>query len=159
MDTVSISCPSATSSVHWLPCAINHNGPARVSEYFQVAQAQCSQPTADQGTYIGVQSAHIRGRRLQGCHRQLPPGFQGLVLTSKSPSAVCDASDSRQWSSTAWFTELTVWNHDVPPTPGDTSIRCLDWLQLADKIHAPIDVAQVEQEMQHVQEAYGNIQY
>lgn len=27
------------------------------------------------------------------------------------------------------------------------------------QIHAPIDVAQVEQEMQHVQEAYGNIQY
>eukprot|EP00775_Hariotina_reticulata_P012855 gene12855-biopygen14742 len=144
---ISHSCTPVAdaNSVHWLPFSIGLDGPANVSEYF----VPDSQPNAEgEGFHV---RATFRGRRLKGTQRPLPDGYEGLILKPCQSAAAATDTEQRSWQALGQFQQLTVWNHDAVPASTDWHQRCLDWLLLADKVHAPVDVDQLEVELKQVQ--------
>ncbi|KAI8464824.1 MAG: ribonuclease H2 non-catalytic subunit-domain-containing protein [Monoraphidium minutum] len=129
------------AAVHWLPIKTSHTGPCKVDEFFK------PEPSTDQAAGAQVLEAHLRGRHLKGVTRQLPAGYAGVVVAPGAPSADSSA-DERPWCSAATFGGLTYWNHDAAPAASDWQARCLDWLALADKVHAPVSLQAVEEELQ-----------
>lgn len=153
------------SSVHWLPVKTTHNGPCRVNDFFTPsttpAAPDCSSGADDDSsratttttttTTSGASKtaptleAALRGRRLKGCERRLPDGYAGVVLAPAAASADASA-DERSFVATAAFSGLTYWVHDSTPAASDWQARSLDWLAVAERAHAPVDEAAVEEE-------------
>eukprot|EP00798_Chlamydomonas_sp_ICE-L_P016478 gene16478-22700_t len=65
MSTIEFSSSNEASKVHWLPCKIAFDGPARVEEKFEAVPGE--------GSFL---EAHLRGRPLQGCTQALLGTFQ-----------------------------------------------------------------------------------
>uniref|UniRef100_A0A383V873 Uncharacterized protein n=1 Tax=Tetradesmus obliquus TaxID=3088 RepID=A0A383V873_TETOB len=147
----------AASSVNWMPFGIAHDGPCNAAEYFTPTQEQDVGPSqsSDNSNSSTHFAAHFRGRRLKGTPKQLPEGYQGLLLQpaggAKHGSSSSD-TQQRSWKALQRFQQITVWNHDTLPAASDWHMRCIDFLALADKVHAPIDPSQVEQELQRMQQ-------
>ena len=110
----------ANSSIHFLPCTIEFDGPAPVKNFFPVSEIRVRGESK--------LKAHFRGRKLLGEKVTLPVGVQGLCVHSK-PSA--DSSCS--WTVSGNFNELNVWEHDKTPDLGffqDT----MEWFEVSDAV-------------------------
>uniref|UniRef100_A0A3P9LBJ8 Ribonuclease H2, subunit C n=1 Tax=Oryzias latipes TaxID=8090 RepID=A0A3P9LBJ8_ORYLA len=113
--------------VHLLPCEIEHNGPAQVSQYF----------SATMKDHKGVKAVSFRGRGLKGQEICCPAGYTGLVL--KDTNKPGSDQEDRTVRVSSVFDKLTYWNLDHPPTSDDTVVMAMDWPELAEAIHEPID--------------------
>jgi hypothetical protein len=74
---------------------------------------------------------------LAGTAKQLPEGYQGLLLKpagGAKPGSSSSDTQQRSWQAVASFQQLTVWNHDNVPAASDWHMRCIDFLALADKV-------------------------
>ncbi|KAK2904254.1 ribonuclease H2 subunit C isoform X1 [Channa argus] len=111
--------------VHLMPCEIEYNGPAQVSQYF----------TATTKDRKHEKTVSFRGRGLKGQELRCPHGFTGLVLKDKSGS---DQED-RTVSVSSVFDKLTYWNLETPPNSDDTVVMAMDWPELAEAIHGPVE--------------------
>nr|XP_043895822.1 ribonuclease H2 subunit C isoform X2 [Solea senegalensis] len=100
--------------VHLLPCEIEHSGSAQVSQYF----------TATTKDRKCEKTVSFRGRELKGQEISCPQGYTGLVLKETNKPG----SDQ----------ELTYWNLETPPNSDDMIVMAMDWPELADAIHGPV---------------------
>ncbi|KAK9467965.1 ribonuclease H2, subunit C [Lipomyces arxii] len=135
---------------HIVPCKIQYNGPADMQRFFHVyphkASTAKSEPTAKESA---LKESYFRGRQLIGHTLHLPQGYKGFVF-SDPPRAGTDKiaysdfedegdQDVEQiWTPQAEFSEMLIWDHDVPPDaisdPWISSVQ--EWTQLAKIMHA-----------------------
>ncbi|KAM9740823.1 ribonuclease H2 subunit C [Menidia menidia] len=112
--------------VHLMPCEIEHNGPAKVSEFF----------TSTTKDHKQEKTVSFRGRGLKGQEIALPQGYTGLVL--KEINKPGSDQEDRTVRASSVFDSLTYWNLETPPNSDDTVVMAMDWPELADAIHGPV---------------------
>ncbi|KAI6881130.1 hypothetical protein KC360_g9215 [Hortaea werneckii] len=75
-----------------LPCAIHHSGPIKVSKRYW--SPTITTPAHDDGT-AKLQTAHFRGRKLQGRRIRLPEGYIGRILQKTEEEEEVDQHSTR----------------------------------------------------------------
>ncbi|XP_037531724.1 ribonuclease H2 subunit C [Nematolebias whitei] len=113
--------------VHLLPCEIEYNGVAQVSQYFTATTKDRNQE----------KTVSFRGRGLKGQEISCPQGYTGLVL--KEVNKTGSDQEDRTVRISALFNKLTYWNLETPPTSDDTVVMAMDWPEVAEAIHGPIE--------------------
>ncbi|XP_029965096.1 ribonuclease H2 subunit C [Salarias fasciatus] len=113
--------------VHLTPCEIEHNGPAQVSQYFTATTKNRKQE----------QTVSFRGRCLRGQELSCPQGYTGLVL--KEINKPGSDQEDRTVKVSSVFDKLTYWNLETPPNSDDTVVMAMDWPELAEAIHGPVE--------------------
>uniref|UniRef100_H3BX66 Ribonuclease H2, subunit C n=1 Tax=Tetraodon nigroviridis TaxID=99883 RepID=H3BX66_TETNG len=113
--------------VHLMPCEIEHNGPAQVSQYFNAATKDCKQE----------KTVSFRGRGLMGQELCCPQGYTGMVL--KEMNKPGSDQEDRTVKVTSVFDKMTYWNLETPPNPDDRVVMAMDWPELAEAIHGPVE--------------------
>ena len=113
-------------ALHLLPCLVQHDGAARVREYFLPAKTDNKVDGCD------VWEARFRGRRLVGAHVSVR-------------TAVMRKGDGG-WTPEDEHEGFVNWKHDAAPTNDDPVMRALQWKHVADAlIDAPVSAEDVEQ--------------
>ncbi|XP_042561265.1 ribonuclease H2 subunit C [Clupea harengus] len=113
--------------IHFLPCEIEHDGPAEVSQYF-------TSTVKDRKHELTVS---FRGRGLKGQEVNCPEGYTGLVLKQVHKPSSDQEDGAVKVSST--FHNLTYWNLEIPPSTDDGVVMAMAWPKLADAIHGPVE--------------------
>ncbi|XP_068182271.1 ribonuclease H2 subunit C [Antennarius striatus] len=113
-------------SVHLMPCEIEHDGPAQVSQYFDATTKNSKQE----------KTVSFRGRRLKGQELSCPQGYTGLVV--KEINKPSSDQEDRTVRLTSVFDKFTYWNLETPPNSDDTVVMAMDWPDLAEAIHRPV---------------------
>lgn len=108
------------SKLHWLPCAVDHVGKAKVSSYFKISS------TKEKDSEVLISS--LRGRELKGAQVSLPTGYQGIIVDNLS-----NHSGSAQVSGR--FSSYTYWKREVTPSHRDKSRLWMDWLEVSAVVH------------------------
>ncbi|XP_057341824.1 ribonuclease H2 subunit C [Microplitis mediator] len=116
------------SQVHSVPCKIRSTGPANVSKYF-VPYIR----TTDNAHF----DVSFRGYPLHGKKLSVPKGYKGIAFFEKNKPVNPDSQ--RNFNSTECFTEFTYWNWDKLPSRNDAFDAALDWVEIAEALHAPIE--------------------
>ncbi|XP_019725678.1 ribonuclease H2 subunit C isoform X2 [Hippocampus comes] len=113
--------------LHLIPCEIEHNGPAQISQYFNAAMKDRKHE----------KTISFRGRGLKGQELICPQGYTGLVLKEfNKPSS--DQED-RTLKVSCVFDKLTYWNLENPPNSDDAVVMAMDWPELAEAIHGAVE--------------------
>ncbi|KAG2482664.1 hypothetical protein HYH03_018435 [Edaphochlamys debaryana] len=68
-----------------------------------------------------------------------------------NPQAASDAV-ARQWSAAGTFRSFVSWGHDSAPSASDPLRRALDWCALAQQVHSPVALDDVEAELRAMQD-------
>ncbi|KAM9850209.1 ribonuclease H2 subunit C [Aulostomus maculatus] len=113
--------------VHLIPCEIEHNGPAQVSQYFSA--------TVKDHKY--EKTVSFRGRGLKGQEISCPQGYTGLVL--KEIDKPGSDQEDRTLRISSVFDKMTYWNLETPPNSDDMVVMAMDWPELAETIHGPVE--------------------
>ncbi|KAM4621598.1 ribonuclease H2 subunit C [Polymixia lowei] len=113
--------------VHLMPCEIEHNGPAQVSQYLAATTKDRKHET----------TVSFRGRGLRGQELSCPQGYTGLVL--KEVNKTGSDQEDRTVKVTSVFEKLTYWNLETPPNSDDTVVMAMAWPELAEAIHGPVE--------------------
>ena len=142
------------AEVHLLPCAIAHDGPARVSDYFRPREVAHGGDGQDTGL-----EATLRGRLLRGKRCSLPSGVEGFVLRQDNLKISGGANQQAQNYATAagTFDELTYWNHDVFPSQRDYVPQAMRWFEVARRVHAPLPLEEEKEENKQGSAAPANL--
>ncbi|EGF76548.1 hypothetical protein BATDEDRAFT_92508 [Batrachochytrium dendrobatidis JAM81] len=130
---VLVSGPESAAAVHLLPCRIQHNGPANVTNYFVV--------NSSDSTQTGTVSSTFRGRGLQGVALTAPCEYSFVVLANtRSPHGT---EADHYWRLQNRFKNITVWAHDehAPTQQSEPLLNLPNWIQLATEIHEPVHVS------------------
>ncbi|XP_074530134.1 ribonuclease H2 subunit C [Halichoeres trimaculatus] len=114
-------------SVHLMPCEIEHDGPAQVSQYFTATAKDCKYE----------KTVSFRGRGLKGQELSCPPGYTGLVL--KEVNKPGSDQEDRTVRLFSVFDKMTYWNLETSPNSDDTVVTAMDWPELAEAIHGPVE--------------------
>ncbi|CAL8264245.1 unnamed protein product [Lota lota] len=115
------------TTVHLMPCEIEHNGSAQVSQYFTSTIKDRKQE----------KTVSFRGRGLRGAELSCPQGYTGLVLKEVNPNGSDQEDRTVKVSST--FDKLTYWNLETPPNSDDMVVMAMDWPELAEAIHGAVE--------------------
>ncbi|XP_056145630.1 ribonuclease H2 subunit C [Lampris incognitus] len=126
---IQLSSASQTenASVHLMPCEIEHNGRAHISQYF----------TATVKDRKHEKTVSFRGRGLRGQQIDFPQGYTGLVL--KETHKPASDQEDRTVRVSSVFDKLTYWNLETPPNSDDAVVMAMGWPELAEAIHGPIE--------------------
>ncbi|XP_075902792.1 ribonuclease H2 subunit C [Nelusetta ayraudi] len=124
---LSSASPPPRVPVHLMPCEIEHNGPAQVSQYLDATTKQ----------HKHEKTVSFRGRGLKGQEVNCPQGYTGIVL--KEANKPGSDQEDRTVKLSSVFDTLTYWNLETPPTSDDTVVMAMDWPELAEAIHGPVD--------------------
>lgn len=119
--------PQRGVPVHLVPCEVEHNGPAQINQYF----------TATVKDSKHEQTVSFRGRGLKGQEIHCPQGFTGLVL--KEVNKPGSDEEDRTVKVSSVFEKISYWNLETPPSSDDTIVMAMDWPELAEALHGPID--------------------
>lgn len=106
------------STVHYLPCTIDHNGPVPVNSFFQIKKQK-----------NGELKSAFRGRELIGKEIELPKGVIGVNAVQNSHTDKTESS----WECVGQFDKVTVWQHDIAPDLGVLQ-DCMDWFDIASNV-------------------------
>nr|CAG4644446.1 EOG090X0IC1 [Lepidurus arcticus] len=134
--------------VQLLPCRIEQRGPANVSSYFnpyiRKSESSESKSTLKTETDEAGQAANeglvcsFRGYPLEGQRLAMPDHYKGLVIEK-----TCGVDDSKDGTGSydafvsTSFSGITYWNWDSIPSKNDALQQALDWIPLAEALHAP----------------------
>ncbi|XP_076015644.1 ribonuclease H2 subunit C [Genypterus blacodes] len=113
--------------VHLLPCEIEHSGSAQVSQYFNATIKDRKHE----------KTVSFRGRGLKGQELSCPQGYGGLVL--KEFNKPTSDQEDRTVKVSSAFDKLIYWNLETPPNSDDTVVMAMDWPELAEAIHGPVE--------------------
>ena len=105
------------STVHFLPCTIDFDGPVPVNSFFQVKRSKTDLKAA------------FRGRELVGKELSLPADVLGVNAVQNRPKESSETS----WDCVGQFDKITVWQHDVAPDLGQLQ-DCIDWFEIAEQV-------------------------
>ena len=114
------------STVHYLPCKIEHSGTADVSSYFLIDDK------AD-----GSLSARFRGRGLQGEVLELSkhkPMTTSGNLNMRGLVVARDSNNTTHLEIEGQFDKMHVWQHDRKPEIHEVT-QFLEHLEVAQAIH------------------------
>ncbi|GLH13436.1 hypothetical protein R5R35_002956 [Gryllus longicercus] len=114
------------SNVHYMPCKINFDGNATVSKYLQ--------PCVKSGS-TGL-TVSFRGHPLNGKEINLPTNYKGIVLQERVKPLTEDADRNLHVVNT--FKSITYWNWDKIPNHDDAFIAAMDWIDIAEALHSPV---------------------
>uniref|UniRef100_A0A8C5PDX1 Uncharacterized protein n=1 Tax=Leptobrachium leishanense TaxID=445787 RepID=A0A8C5PDX1_9ANUR len=117
---------AAPEAMHLLPCEVQREGAARVSEYFNPAMREGD----------GGKEVSFRGRALRGQDVDVPTGFIGLVL--KETHKPCTDDEDRCLTVRSTFSSFTQWNLETPPCADDVLVMSMIWPKIAEAIHSPV---------------------
>ncbi|XP_051932653.1 ribonuclease H2 subunit C isoform X1 [Hippocampus zosterae] len=142
--------------LHLIPCEIEHNGPAQISQYFNAAMKDRKHGTenrrdlCDYCMYFFCMSLDLacmfpitektisfRGRGLKGQELICPQGYTGLVL--KELNKPSSDQEDRILKVSCVFDKLTYWNLENPPNSDDAVVMAMDWPELAEAIHGAVE--------------------
>ncbi|XP_048884274.1 ribonuclease H2 subunit C [Brienomyrus brachyistius] len=112
--------------IHFLPCEIEHDGPAQVSRYFTTV-------VQDHKHEISVS---YRGRELKGAEVSCPKGYTGLVMKEDHKPSSDQEDRTVRISST--FHRFSYWNLTTKPSSDDGVVMAMTWPTLADAIHGSV---------------------
>ncbi|XP_056384507.1 ribonuclease H2 subunit C [Hyla sarda] len=118
---------AAREPLHLLPCQIQRQGAAKVSEYFSPAIRETH----------GGKEVPFRGRMFRGQEVSVPAGYMGIVL--KEDHKPCSEEEDRCLNVRSTFQSFTQWNLETPPSADDAIVMSLAWPKIASVIHAPVD--------------------
>lgn len=113
--------------VNLMPCEIEHSGTAQIKEYFSATVKDCKHE----------QTVSFRGRGLKGQEINCPQGFIGFVL--KEVDRPSSDEEDRTVRVSSVFDKFTYWNLETPPSSDDTIVMAMDWPELAEALHGPVD--------------------
>lgn len=113
--------------VHMLPCEVEHNGEAKVDQYFTPAIR----------TTNSEMLVSFRGRSLKGEVVTIPKGYVGLIL--KEDHKPYSEEEDRTVRIKSTFSTFTRWNLETSPNSDDSVMMTLAWPELAEAIHAPVE--------------------
>jgi ribonuclease H2 subunit C len=132
MNTNTNLSPSSNpeNGVHLLPCSIDYDGQAKVSDYFKPIQVE-GKPYLE---------ATLRGRLLRGAELKLPKGIHGVVLQQTTPPRSRVLEHQNYAAEQRTFDRLTYWNHDTPPSQSDYLPQAFKLFDLARAVNEPIPV-------------------
>ncbi|RMY78792.1 hypothetical protein D0863_00418 [Hortaea werneckii] len=146
-----------------LPCSIHHSGPIKVSKRYWSPKIATNTPHDDHGPKI--QTAHFRGRKLQGRKIRLPEGYIGQILQKtddemgvnqqKGHEATAENSEEageegnmqpsatpvRMLETKGTFDALTIWGHEHAPLgeEEDEFARGIgEWIGFAEALNLPL---------------------
>ncbi|XP_011304801.1 ribonuclease H2 subunit C [Fopius arisanus] len=112
--------------LHSIPCKIYGDTPANVSAFFTPYIRKSDEKHFD---------ASFRGHPLQGRILTVPEGYKGLIFYEQKKPA--NPADDRKFVSTGGFSKFTYWNFDKLPSKNDAIVSALDWIDIAEAVHAP----------------------
>lgn len=135
-------------NIHFLPCKIDHEGPAPVDTYFLVESLTKREPDSNPELLV----ATFRGRRLLGLKEKVPEGAHGLLLNADyefdemSDNEIdemddahvfgCDSNNGRRVLRVGGvFNEITHWQQDQAPNNENHVPRWLEFVKLARAVH------------------------
>ena len=95
------------STVHFLPCTIDFDGPVPVNSFFQVKRSKTDLKAA------------FRGRELVGKELSLPADVLGVNAVQNRPKESSETS----WDCVGQFDKITVWQHDVAARESQSAER------------------------------------
>ncbi|XP_057706000.1 ribonuclease H2 subunit C [Corythoichthys intestinalis] len=113
--------------LHLIPCEIEHNGPAQISQYFNAAIKERKHEM----------TVSFRGRGLKGQYITCPQGYTGIVL--KELNKPGSDQEDRTLTIASLFDKLTYWNLETPPNSDDAVVMAMDWPELAEAIHGAVE--------------------
>ncbi|XP_050407459.1 ribonuclease H2 subunit C [Patella vulgata] len=120
-------------SCHLMPCEIHHNEEANVCKYFETTIRK------EEDLITGC----MHGRPLNGEEVALPSGYTGLVVSESRKAATED--EDRMMDIKSKFNEFTYWNLDKPTSKEDTLSKALQWIDIANILHSPINQDELSQ--------------
>lgn len=120
------------NSIHLLPCSIDHDGPARVNDFFH--------PQHVEGQAAPILEATLRGRLLRGRQVNLPEGIRGIILQQTTPPRSRELEHQNYAKEKSTFNSMVYWNHDAAPAAGDYLPEALKIFNVAKAVHDPIPV-------------------
>ncbi|XP_039762588.1 ribonuclease H2 subunit C [Pararge aegeria] len=109
---------------HYIPCQVEEDGPANVSEYFEPY-------VVDNGN--GELSATFRGHPMDGVKMSLPDGYRAVIVEEGKRPLSEDAE--RKFQVSGGFKEIIYWNWDKKPSRNDNLAKSLVWMDIAEAIH------------------------
>lgn len=112
---------------HHLPCKIDHDGEAKVSNYF-IVDRETEEKVSSKGTKY--YKSTLRGRGLQGCNMDLENrlGYSAIAIKKGQGKA--------NWEIDEKADSFIVWCHDQRPSYlNSTTISAPGWIELANSIH------------------------
>jgi len=118
--------PSFTPQL--IPFTIAKNGPADVSDRFEVTERAAADGN--------VLEAQLHGRNLRGARAALPASAAGYVVEEKGEIAPDTEGGAplKDYRATHAFGELVYWNHDDSPTTDDHVPKALEWFGVAARL-------------------------
>lgn len=131
IDTSTVASSNSSESVQLIPCRIDHNGPAKVKDFFTTSVRT---ETVDEKEEL---HASFRGRPLHGKKIDLPQGYKGVIL--KETHKPFSEEEDRSFKVSHTFRSFTQWNLDLAPSAEDKIHKALDWMKIASVLHAPVD--------------------
>ncbi|VDI46855.1 ribonuclease H2 subunit C-like [Mytilus galloprovincialis] len=124
------SCNRAPDcKTHLLPCEISYNGQAKVEEYFASSINQDKESKGLTSTF--------RGRPLDGEVKEVPSGYTGIIL-KETRKAYTD-EEERKLIATHKFSNFHFWNLDKKTSQEDKLHQVLDWMEIANVLHSPVN--------------------
>ena len=125
-----IGSEERTEQFHFLPCKIDYDGEARVSDFF-IVDAEPDVLQKDQKSLDSFRTT-LRGRGLQACDLDLEKrfGYSSIVIEKKGNALESD------WKFDVKASSMKIWNHDQRPSYLNCPVMCLPgWIELANAIH------------------------
>ncbi|NP_001290913.1 ribonuclease H2 subunit C [Esox lucius] len=127
VTTLRLDSQTERASVHLLPCEIEYDGAAEVSQFF----------TATIKDRKHEKTVSFRGRGLKGQEVICPQGYSGLVLREVNKPG--SDQEDRNVKVSSVFQKFTYWNLETLPNSDDGIVMAMAWPDLADAIHGPVD--------------------
>ncbi|KXJ82252.1 hypothetical protein RP20_CCG014823 [Aedes albopictus] len=116
------------AKLHYIPATIRGDGPAKVEQYFESYTEELEDKTLVNA---------LRGFPLRGKRFTLPPAYSGVMFQeTKKPLS---ADEERTMTFAGAFKEFTYWNYDKIPSKNDAFEKALDWMELSDVLHEPLE--------------------
>nr|KAI8746984.1 ribonuclease H2 subunit C-like [Biomphalaria glabrata] len=125
---------SHSEKCHFIPCDINFDGEANVSDFFNTTISRSTE--AEQQTETETLTAVFRGRPLKGIEISIPSGYTGIVV--KDPVTRTTDDEDRCIIATHSFDRFNFWNLDKVPTSDDLLQKGFQWVDIASALHRPI---------------------
>ncbi|XP_001176091.1 ribonuclease H2 subunit C [Strongylocentrotus purpuratus] len=120
------------AALHLMPCTVEGNAEANVSQFFTPAIRQSEESLGTTG-----QQVSFRGRLLRGHEMPVPEGYKGVIL--KEPSKPFTEDEDRTLRATHSFEKFTYWNLETAPSTNDTIQRAMAWTSIASALHSPVE--------------------
>ena len=126
----SLSEDGGNTVLHSIAAQIDFNGEANVNQYFQINSTKTEE--------VGKIKSTFRGRPLRGKEIVIPAPYRGYIANKKRDT-FSDQQEQTLYVEKS-FDAFTLWNVETPPTSNDVMVKSLDWLEVADVLHAPVYV-------------------